>query len=106
MERTLHMSSLDTALGIIPLIYDPPTVPIRYNEWPTLGQLIAAGKRVIVFIDARANRTEVSWLLPQFQMVSSYEPFLDTRACELTKGVSIDVGGSFHSVERELPLLH
>ncbi|KAG6815101.1 hypothetical protein H0H87_005126 [Tephrocybe sp. NHM501043] len=59
------------AAGITPLAYVPPSTPVSRNSWPTLGQLIDSGKRVIVFLDAGADGS-VDFILPQFDMVSLF----------------------------------
>lgn len=59
--------------GISPLAYVPPIRPMKRSDWPTLGQLIDMGKRVVVFIDYGADGSDgaiVDFLLPEFQMVS------------------------------------
>lgn len=33
------------------MAYVPPSIPVKQSEWPTLGELINSGKRVIVFMD-------------------------------------------------------
>jgi hypothetical protein len=47
--------------GLADLVYRGPAYP----RWPTLGALIAAGQRVIVFIES--GRTGVPWLRPAFK---------------------------------------
>lgn len=44
---------------------------MKRNEWPTLGQLIDSGKKLIVFMDEGADGS-VNFLLPQFEMVSFF----------------------------------
>ncbi|PFH49645.1 hypothetical protein AMATHDRAFT_62773 [Amanita thiersii Skay4041] len=55
--------------GITPLAYVPPHVPMKWNEWPTLGDMIDSGKRVVVFLDAGADTSKVNFLLPEFPMI-------------------------------------
>jgi len=57
------------ASGITPLAYVPPHLPIKQSEWPTLGQLIDSGKRVVVFLDSRTNTDLVDFILPEFKMI-------------------------------------
>ena len=39
-------------------------------QWPTLGEMIDSGKRVVVFLDAGADTDRsVPYILPEFQMV-------------------------------------
>ncbi|KAL0063565.1 hypothetical protein AAF712_009182 [Marasmius tenuissimus] len=58
--------------GITPLTYVPPHQPMARSEWPTLGELIDSGKRVIVFLDAGAEDGGVDSILPEFTMI--WEP--------------------------------
>ncbi|KAF8151373.1 PLC-like phosphodiesterase [Crassisporium funariophilum] len=55
--------------GITPMAYVPPTVPVKQSDWPTLGELIDSGKRVVVFLDAGADPSSVDFILPEFQMI-------------------------------------
>jgi len=50
-------------------IYVPPNVPMKYSDWPTLGEMIDSGKRVVMFLDYGANTAEVDFILPEFQMI-------------------------------------
>lgn len=51
---------------LAPYLYEPQYVPQRRNQWPTLGDMILRGKRVVAFIDYNANQTEVPWLLDEY----------------------------------------
>ncbi|KAJ2966060.1 hypothetical protein NQ176_g10323 [Zarea fungicola] len=42
---------------------------MHLDDWPTLQELIIRGKRVIMFIDYKANETAVPWLLDEFSQV-------------------------------------
>ncbi|KAF8797822.1 PLC-like phosphodiesterase [Phlegmacium glaucopus] len=55
--------------GITPFVYVPPSVPINQSDWPTLGEMIDSGKRVVVFLDAGANTAAVDFILPEFAMI-------------------------------------
>lgn len=55
--------------GITPMAYVPPSVPVNNADWPTLGQLIDSGKRVVVFLDYGADTSAVNFILPEFEMV-------------------------------------
>ncbi|PPQ85988.1 hypothetical protein CVT25_001687 [Psilocybe cyanescens] len=57
------------AAGITPLAYVPSSVPVKQSNWPTLGQLIDSGKRVVVFLDAGADTSAVDFILPEFEMI-------------------------------------
>ncbi|KAI0071711.1 hypothetical protein K474DRAFT_1606423, partial [Panus rudis PR-1116 ss-1] len=56
--------------GIADLAYVPSSIPVKQSDWPTLGELIDSGKRVIVLLDAGADvdRT-VPYILPEFPMI-------------------------------------
>jgi len=55
--------------GLTSMMYVPPHVPMKYNEWPTLGEMIDSGKRVVVFLDSNADTTQVNFILPEFPMI-------------------------------------
>ncbi|KAG5642802.1 hypothetical protein DXG03_002107 [Asterophora parasitica] len=67
--------------GITPFVYVPPSRPLRRDNWPTLGQMIDSGKRVVVFLDEGAEGSAgapVDFILPQFDMVWE-DPFSPTN---------------------------
>ena len=58
--------------GIKDLAYVPPSLPVKQSDWPTLGEMIDSGKRVVVFLDAGADGSDggvVDFILPEFDMV-------------------------------------
>ena len=55
--------------GITDLAYVPPSLPVKQGDWPTLGELLNSGKRVVVFLDANADPSQVDFILPEFDMV-------------------------------------
>ncbi|KAI0768708.1 PLC-like phosphodiesterase [Trametes elegans] len=58
------------ASGIADLAYIPPSIPVKQSDWPSLGDLISSGKRVVVFLDAGADSDRsVPYILPEFPMV-------------------------------------
>ncbi|KAJ5086077.1 hypothetical protein N7532_010848 [Penicillium argentinense] len=42
----------------------PDTLPI--DEWPTIGELISSGKRLVVFLDYGTDTTKVDYILNEF----------------------------------------
>ncbi|TDL29182.1 PLC-like phosphodiesterase [Rickenella mellea] len=54
--------------GIAPLAYIPPNNRMKQSDWPTMGQLLDSGKRVIVFLDHGADGS-VPYILPEFPMI-------------------------------------
>ncbi|KAJ7500646.1 PLC-like phosphodiesterase [Mycena galericulata] len=68
------------AAGISNLTYVPPSLPVNQSSWPTLGSMIDAGTRVVVFMDAEADGPDpTSIILPEFSMVWE-TPFSVTNA--------------------------
>ncbi|KAJ7137505.1 PLC-like phosphodiesterase [Mycena crocata] len=68
------------AAGISNLTYVPPSLPIKYSDWPTLGSMIDAGTRLVVFLDSQADGPEpVDFILPEFSMIWE-TPFSVTNA--------------------------
>lgn len=51
------------------MAFVPPSLPVAFNEWPTLGEMISSGKRVVVFMDFGAETGGVNYILPEFEMV-------------------------------------
>lgn len=76
--------------GITNLTYVPPQPVMSRGDWPTLGEMIASGKRVVVFLDKGAeNKTDPSsaFILPQFQMVweDPYDPTDPKWPCKVDR---------------------
>jgi len=67
----------DCTPGITPLAYVPPHVPMKNSEWPTLGEMIDDGKRVVVFLDSGTDTSQVEFILPEFEMASRVLGFLN-----------------------------
>ncbi|KAF9448750.1 PLC-like phosphodiesterase [Macrolepiota fuliginosa MF-IS2] len=60
--------------GMTPLLYVPSSTPMKRDDWPTLGEMIESGQRVIAFLDKGINGTDSdqpdgSFILPEFKMV-------------------------------------
>ena len=55
--------------GLVKFAYVPPKVPMALDDWPTLGAMILAGKRVVFFMDYDVNQTAVPWILDEFSHV-------------------------------------
>jgi len=54
-----------TSSAIKPYAYTPPTSPLALGAWPTLQELITAGTRLVVFLDAGAHNS-VPYILDEF----------------------------------------
>ncbi|KAH9929628.1 PLC-like phosphodiesterase [Epithele typhae] len=58
------------ASGIADLAFVPPSIPVKQSDWPTLGDMIDSGKRVVVFLDTGADDDRsVPYILPEFPMI-------------------------------------
>ncbi|EIM90665.1 PLC-like phosphodiesterase, partial [Stereum hirsutum FP-91666 SS1] len=62
--------------GIATIAFVPPSLPVAFDEWPTLGEMISSGKRVVVFMDFGAETGGVNYILPEFEMI--WEPPFDS----------------------------
>lgn len=51
--------------GLSTYAYTPPS-QLSMDEWPTLGELIDAGTRLVMFLDTGADTSTVSYILPEF----------------------------------------
>ncbi|KAJ5787986.1 hypothetical protein N7457_002976 [Penicillium paradoxum] len=52
--------------GIHDYAYVPSTDPLLIADWPTLGDLIASGKRLVVFLDYGADTKQVDYIQDEF----------------------------------------
>lgn len=55
--------------GLKDYVYTPPKVPMALHDWPKLSSMILSGKRTVVFMDYKANQTEVPWLMDEFSQM-------------------------------------
>ncbi|KAK6431480.1 hypothetical protein LTR95_012357 [Oleoguttula sp. CCFEE 5521] len=52
--------------GLESYLYIPPVTPMYRDQWPTLGELILSGKRMIMFMDYNADVAKVPYILDEF----------------------------------------
>jgi len=76
--------------GFTDLAYVPPQPVMSRDDWPTLGEMIESGKRVVVFLDRGAeSRTDpaVDFILPQFQMLweDKFDPTNSKFPCKVDR---------------------
>ncbi|KAL2115645.1 hypothetical protein VTJ04DRAFT_9900 [Mycothermus thermophilus] len=71
------------ASGITKYVFTPSKVPLRRDDWPTLGQMILSGQRVVMFLDYMANQTAYPWLLDEFTHMweTPFDPVDRTFPC-------------------------
>lgn len=74
-------------------------------QWPTLEELLGSGKRFIAFLDYGADTSVLSYLLPEFEMVSSHW-WSSCILLSLTSTSHIDLGDSLRLDEQHVPLQH
>ncbi|OJD19973.1 hypothetical protein AJ78_00167 [Emergomyces pasteurianus Ep9510] len=55
--------------GLLDYVYTPPKIPMALEDWPTLSHFILTGKRVVVFLNYKANQAEVPYILDQFSQM-------------------------------------
>ncbi|KAI9764076.1 MAG: hypothetical protein M1840_008880 [Geoglossum simile] len=78
--------------GLASLAYIPPKVPMRLDDWPTLGELIDSGKRVIIFMDYKADQTRVPYVLNQFSQLweTPFSPTNRSFPCNTDRPSKLD----------------
>ncbi len=84
------VSSADTAAvfaqaGLLPYVHEQATD----QPWPTLGQMITSGRRVVVLMERHAGGTQYPWLLPGFDVVQDTpftNPTVADLSCRLNRG--------------------
>ncbi|CAK5264535.1 unnamed protein product, partial [Mycena citricolor] len=59
-------ASVFAAAGVDKLSYAPTSLPLTYNNWPTLSTLIDAGTRLVTFLDNGADTTVAPYLIDEF----------------------------------------
>jgi hypothetical protein len=77
--------------GIAPYVYVPDYVPQRKDQWPTLGEMIISGKRVVLFMDYNANQTKVPYILDEFSHIweTPFSPTNISFPCDVQRPPSL-----------------
>ncbi|CAK7216324.1 hypothetical protein SCUCBS95973_002774 [Sporothrix curviconia] len=102
--------------GIVAYAFVPPAVPstnsltsasaaaatgsMPLDDWPTLGDMLSAGKRVLMMLDYKANQTEYPWLLDEFAYLweTPFDPTVAsipvnaTLPCTVQRPPGLDAG--------------
>ncbi|CAD0106626.1 unnamed protein product [Aureobasidium uvarum] len=52
--------------NLVDYLYEPPYIPMRLDQWPTLSEMILSQKRVVVFMDYNADQTKYPYILDEF----------------------------------------
>nr|OQO21227.1 hypothetical protein B0A51_09310 [Rachicladosporium sp. CCFEE 5018] len=74
--------------GIERYLYIPPVTPMYREQWPTLGELILQGKRMIMFMDYDADVARVPYILDEFTHMTetAFSPQVaDFRNCSIQR---------------------
>ncbi|GAA5970538.1 hypothetical protein JCM11641_007345 [Rhodosporidiobolus odoratus] len=76
-----------TDAGLSNYVYTPSSVPIAYDAWPTLSELISAGTRVVSFLAQNADVSSVPYLLDEFTHVweTPYDETNDAFPCTVDR---------------------
>jgi len=72
------------------LAYIPPQPIMSRHDWPTLGEMISLGKRIVVFIDnglEGRKKAKAEFMLPEFKMVweDTFNPTDITFPCKVDR---------------------
>ncbi|GAB1313926.1 hypothetical protein MFIFM68171_04136 [Madurella fahalii] len=73
--------------GILQYVYTPSVIPMQVEDWPTLGQMILSGQRVVMFLDYMANQTAYPWFMDQFSQMweTPFDPVDQTFPCTVQR---------------------
>lgn len=85
----VNISRFDDVLtdsGMKDLVFVPSTSPemLGIGDWPTYGEIIEGGKRVVVFLDYGADMARVPYILGEFENKDSFEWGADDCLDEFT----------------------
>lgn len=58
--------------GLAQYAYSPPKAFTAQTDWPTLGEMIISGRRLVIFMDYGDDGWQVPWILPEFTNVGRF----------------------------------
>ncbi|KAJ5157010.1 uncharacterized protein N7482_008110 [Penicillium canariense] len=61
-----EFGSTFSSSGIDSYAFAPSSSPLSIGDWPTIGDLISSGKRLVVFLDYGADTSKVNYILDEF----------------------------------------
>ena len=73
------------AAGLLPVVY----TPIEGEPWPTLGEMIRSGRRLVVMVENGTGDAQAPWLLNVFEHVQDTPytfPTVDSFSCDHNRG--------------------
>lgn len=104
----LKMNEFDTAFttsGIKKYVYTPPSTNLAIDKWPTFGDLISSGQRLVVFMDYGADPTNFPYILDEFAYF--FETPFDTTdpnfaQCKIDRPPNANADGRMYAVNHNL----
>lgn len=80
-----------TGIADMALVPSFTSTPTNTLTWPTLGSMISSGKRVIIFLDAGADRKKVDYILPEFDYAweTAFDQTDPTFPCTVDRPASL-----------------
>ena len=84
------MSAIENS-GIRRYLYEPEYVPQRRHQWPTLGEMILSGKRVVM-VSAESFSIGSSWLRLELLVQFHANDFLVPRLQSQSDSGTISIG--------------
>lgn len=78
-----------TDSGLSKYVYTPSSVPVAYDSWPTLQEMISANTRVVSFLAQQADVSSVPYLLDEFTNVWETPYDVSRSFLELESGSGI-----------------
>ncbi|OTB01479.1 hypothetical protein M426DRAFT_323495 [Hypoxylon sp. CI-4A] len=90
-----------TSTGLDAYVFTPDG-QLGFNDWPTLGDLISAGTRVIVFMDYNMDTSKVPYILDEFAYYfeTPFDPTEDilTSQCNIDRPSGASADGRMYLV--------
>ncbi|KAJ5934145.1 hypothetical protein N7466_003692 [Penicillium verhagenii] len=93
--------------GIDTYAFVPSSEPLAYADWPTLGDLIDSGKRLVAFLDYGANTSKVDYILDEFAYYfeTPYDVTDSTFSnCSIDRPAGVSASGRMYLVNHYLDL--
>lgn len=83
-DPSMYVAAIEES-GLVRYAYTPPRFPMRVSDWPTLGEMIVSGRRVVLWLDYKADQSRYPWLLDQFSQMweTPFNPVDRTFPCDV-----------------------
>ncbi|KAI9773049.1 MAG: hypothetical protein M1840_008169 [Geoglossum simile] len=93
--------------GLDQFVYTPPKIPMGLDDWPTLSEMIASGKRAVIFLDYGANQASVPYILDQFSQLweTPFSPTNRSFPCHVDRPPNLNrekAGGRMYMANHNL----